>query len=443
MAIRDPFGGGGDTDSEATVIWTGPKGPGIRATPVPAAAPPPRPMTAPRPQQVPKNLREAARPLLDLAVRLRDGQPTADVEALRQGVIAEIETFDNMAATAGLPPDEVRMARYLLAAMLDDMVLNTGWGERSVWASRSMVSTLFAETWGGKHFFDLIDVLLKDPGRFIELIELCYLCLALGFYGQYRVVADGEGRVARVRGELHRALKAHRRGFEKELSPRWRGVSDVYRPLKKALPLWVLPVVAAVPLVLVFLFFRLSLDEAGSRAAEALAQVPPVQTVQIGRSATPAPLSAPSRDSLYLRLSQALSRDIQAGLVAVSDGAEAVNLVIRGRGMFASGSDVLDARYHSLIDTIAQVLAAERAPVVVIGHTDSVPIATARFPDNQVLSLARAEAVAQRIRSVIGDPGRVHSEGRGEADPVADNATPQGRELNRRIEIDVVKQAVR
>jgi type VI secretion system protein ImpK len=58
-----------------------------------------------------------------------------------------------------------------------------------------------------------------------------------------------------------------------------------------------------------------------------------------------------------------------------------------------------------------------------------------QFPSNFQLSVARAEAAKKLLTNTIGDPARLAAEGRGESDPIAPNATPEGREQNRRIEV--------
>src|SRR5437660_42153 len=80
--------------------------------------------------------------------------------------------------------------------------------------------------------------------------------------------------------------------------------------------------------------------------------------------------------------------------------------------------------------------ALRRVPgqVDVIGHSDNIPIRTLRFPSNWELSKARAESVARLLAAGIG-PGRIRADGRGDAEPVTANDTPQGRAKNRRVEI--------
>jgi len=58
-----------------------------------------------------------------------------------------------------------------------------------------------------------------------------------------------------------------------------------------------------------------------------------------------------------------------------------------------------------------------------------------QFPSNFQLSAARAQAARALIARALGDPSRITAEGRGEADPLTKNSTPEEREENRRIEI--------
>jgi type VI secretion system protein ImpK len=80
-------------------------------------------------------------------------------------------------------------------------------------------------------------------------------------------------------------------------------------------------------------------------------------------------------------------------------------------------------------------LQKEKGSIQVIGYTDNQPIHTIQFPSNFQLSAARADAAKSIIAAALGESGRLSAEGRGEADPIGSNATPDGREQNRRIEV--------
>jgi len=91
--------------------------------------------------------------------------------------------------------------------------------------------------------------------------------------------------------------------------------------------------------------------------------------------------------------------------------------------------------FNPLLERIGAALKEEPGTVQVIGYTDNQPIRTVRFPSNFQLSAARADAARAIIAHTVGDPSRISSEGRADAEAIASNATPEGREQNRRIEV--------
>ena len=131
----------------------------------------------------------------------------------------------------------------------------------------------------------------------------------------------------------------------------------------------------------------------------------------------PAVGSAEDRLSLYL--------------ASASPGETTITL---DRISFDTDSAVLTAESSAQLDNIATILRAyPQAHVAVVGHTDSV----GNEADNVVLSRARANTVAAKLRANGVQPQRVHAEGFGSQRPIADNATEAGRAENRRVELGV------
>lgn len=126
---------------------------------------------------------------------------------------------------------------------------------------------------------------------------------------------------------------------------------------------------------------------------------------------------------------------MQAGKIAVLDEGDGGVLVRTRAEVFLSGSDAIEPTFAAVIDRAGQALAAENGPVQVIGHTDSQPIRTLRFPSNQELSEARAQAVMKRLTTTMGGAQRLTAEGRGAREPIATNDSADGRRQNRRIDI--------
>ena len=80
---------------------------------------------------------------------------------------------------------------------------------------------------------------------------------------------------------------------------------------------------------------------------------------------------------------------------------------------------------------------------MVVGHTDNIPIRSLLFPSNWHLSRERAESVKTILAQHVSRPERIKREGRGSAEPLVANDSPQQRARNRRVEITLLKQQTR
>ena len=91
------------------------------------------------------------------------------------------------------------------------------------------------------------------------------------------------------------------------------------------------------------------------------------------------------------------------------------------------------------IRRIATVLTQHGLDLRVEGHSDDQPIHTAQFRSNWELSTARAMAVLMLLVDESGmDPTKISVAGYGQYRPIADNSTPEGRQMNRRVDLVVV-----
>ena len=116
-----------------------------------------------------------------------------------------------------------------------------------------------------------------------------------------------------------------------------------------------------------------------------------------------------------------------------------VQLSLKGALLFDSGSSELKAEAQPVMDKLGLILERYADSVIEIeGHTDNVPIHSARFANNNELSSARALSVFDYfIDTTSLDPAMIKHSGRGEYVPVADNTSPEGRAKNRRVEIKI------
>ena len=121
-----------------------------------------------------------------------------------------------------------------------------------------------------------------------------------------------------------------------------------------------------------------------------------------------------------------------------------VMLSLKGALLFDSGKDELKAEALQVLDRVGVILERYAGGIIEIeGHTDSVPINSIEFANNNELSSARALSVFDYlIENTNLDPADVKHAGRGEYVPIADNSTAEGRAKNRRVEIRIYNSVI-
>jgi len=146
------------------------------------------------------------------------------------------------------------------------------------------------------------------------------------------------------------------------------------------------------------------------------------------------------------RLQQTIrDADTNTNVTVERDGLDIV-IRIDEQGNFDSGSADLSAPLTELLETLSGELAQMPGYLAVDGHTDNVPIASARFRSNWGLSAMRAAGVADvLLRNDALQPWRVIVRGHAETRPLAPNDTAEHRARNRRVELslragEIIKQ---
>ena len=394
-----------------------------------------------------------AAPLLALATRIQTMVEQPDVAALRERIIEAMNGFQKQGLAAGVDAKVLRIAHYALCAFIDEMVQQTPWGQNCGWAKQSIAAT-FHNVLAGDQFFELLKKLQQNPGQYGSVLELMYLCLSLGFEGRYRVLDRGRADHARIRDSVYATIRALRGDYERELSPRWRGIKAVHRALASSVPLWVLGVVAVALLTTLYLGLSFALQSHSDSVADRLANLPPQGQVSLTLAPPPEPkVAEPERprpantvtvvvgpSPIATKMRRFLEREIEEGLVDVSETRQVMSVRLVGDGMFDSGSDVVKPAYLPTLERVARALNEETGDVLITGHTDNVQIRrNIRFGSNFDLSVARANAVRAIIGQSVPATSRIRTEGKGEFVPIAPNETPEGRRKNRRIELMLVK----
>ncbi len=401
-----------------------PRAPAVDSLPEPGLALPPAPGSGP--------LMAAVEPLLIVAVQLRGPEPPRDLVGLHARMEATLQRLPSEVRGA-VAAGDVDRARHAVAAFIDETVLNTPWGPRSEWPQRRLATRLFGDDDAGRSFFHNLEEAERDAERHRDLLEVMHACLALGFEGVFAVQPERTGRrsLAQIKSDLYRRLADP--AAAAGLSPRWQGLDAPLRPERRLIPSWLAGVAALAILGLLYWGFSYRLSLYGDTVAALRPTTEPITLIRVSPVQPP---PAPVQPAYFAPPpAPLLERERAAGQVEVAERPDSILVRIRGDGLFASASAELQPDFRPLIERIGSEIADRPGRVTVVGHTDSLPIRTARFPSNFELSRARAQSVARILEERLGPGREVTIDAAADTRPIADNATPDGRARNRRIEI--------
>ena len=376
-------------------------------------------------------LESAASALLALISQLYHSPSHSDPQQLKQQLTKEINTFRTYGEQAGYDKETLSHASYALCTTIDEAIFNTPWGRQSGWGEQSLLSIFHGEVSGGEQFFFKLKTLGQNSSKHLHLLELMYLCLALGFQGRYRIADRGQEKLAQIRDWLMQLIRKQRGSSETHLSPHWQGVVTQPKNLMNIIPLWVFWAIASAVLLAVFIGFLFALSaDTGSLKK------------QISNLSIPQTAIAPKVDELA-DLRQLFAEEMRLQLVDIREKQGRSLIELRGiKGLFASGSDQVRQDRIQLIQKVSDTLVLKQFAhhkLNVVGHTDNIAMKNPiRFADNKALSKARAKTVAQLLSQKnpsIAQENRLLVEGKADYEPLDTANTKEARRKNRRVEI--------
>ncbi len=421
-----------------------------------------------------------ANPILGAVPQIRRTLKHPDPAMLRASLRDQLESLQTSAMSAEIPDATAEAAVYALCALLDESAASTPWGLS--WTENGLLKDLRGESGGGEGFFALLERTAAEQrpesDDKADLLELLYICLALGFEGQYRNAEGGRRALEQIAGGLYEVISRRRPRPLDGLSARWRSataeaaaapalemaaqvaaqisakaaaqahaaesaaaarVSFLSRVPRRAVWSALGAFVGAV-IVLYLLALRLLEDE--TTAALASRPVAKAKATQAAAAPAPGSATAPVATTAPATASAAapapddasaiLAKALEGEPVAITEDAGRISIALRSDRQFAPGSVAPAARLQPLIRKIAAALDKTAGPIVVTGHADASPTRSGRFASNAELSAARAQSVAQLMAPALADPKRLSAEGKGETEPLAPGNTAADRARNRR-----------
>jgi chemotaxis protein MotB len=140
-------------------------------------------------------------------------------------------------------------------------------------------------------------------------------------------------------------------------------------------------------------------------------------------------------------LTEELKKEIESGQIQINMQPRGLVVSFNQATLFPSGEDVVSPNAYEGLSKVAAAIVRLPNPVRLEGHTDSLPIRTARFRSNWELSAARSIALMDMLSGRFGVPAdRMSIAGYADTAPIASNETEEGRARNRRVDIIVMNE---
>ena len=373
----------------------------------------------------PTPLLEAAQPLLralsEMPQKIADA---SQVQILKESLKNEITLFSVVCDEADISWKKMAIVRYCLCTALDEAAHTMSWGVMSGWSQSNLLNHFEGDNDGGNKFFLLVGRLSMSPHEYADCLEVLLRILGLGFEGRYSIIEEGDRQLTKIRQGLLTLLQSTRDTVPTALSP--HGL--ITHQARKRRGIFV-----PVRVSMLLCGFLIAATFIGSKYFLSVPESDLLKRME----ALQRPVIAPPVEAQKLRLTILLKDEIAKQLVSVDETSSRSKVIFKGDTMFQVGSDKVRPEIMSVIERVAQEVHRVQGAVLIIGHTDSMPINKPGFPNNQVLSEKRAANVARFMEKAGIPTDRIRFEGKGDMQPVSSNDDAAGRSQNRRVEIFV------
>jgi type VI secretion system protein ImpK len=159
----------------------------------------------------------AAAPLFALATKVALLTSQQTPQSLESRLTHELYSFECQARHQNFRTQTVLAARYAICALLDELIHQSEWGQRHDWEENRLLHAFYSSQAESEQFFSILQRANTDPGQHQELLEFYYLCLSLGYYGQYPHTPEGQLLRQNIVDQLYQNLRRCRSEVSKVL----------------------------------------------------------------------------------------------------------------------------------------------------------------------------------------------------------------------------------
>lgn len=162
---------------------------------------------------------DAASHLFTILGKLKQMQAYRQLNKLQKKLVREITLFQETIKHPAYNAEYLIVCRYVLCATFDDIISGTSWGGQGQWNHFSLLAEFNQDPHHHDKFFTILERAIKDPATYIDLMEFIYICLSMGYKGQYRVTEHSQFQLEQIMDNLYKHIRLFRGSYTKALSP--------------------------------------------------------------------------------------------------------------------------------------------------------------------------------------------------------------------------------
>lgn len=200
-----------------------------------------------------KSLQELLEDGIYLLFLLRNGNSPNALAEFHKRIDQFLSQFESNARNLDKVPAAISDAKYAFCALMDETILSSSFAIREDWERAPLQLRLFGEHLAGERFFDKLEILRLDPVANLEVLEVFYTCLLLGFQGKY--LLEGSEKLNYMISRLGQEI-THARGGRAEFAPNWKLPQRFQHYVRNELPLWLFFALLGVVATCLFFLFQ-------------------------------------------------------------------------------------------------------------------------------------------------------------------------------------------
>jgi type VI secretion system protein ImpK len=206
-----------------------------------------------------------------LIVQLRASNNYGDSEVLLNKVIDLLDVFERNALKVGIEQEKIQLSKFAIVAFIDETIFGSDWENKAKWLAEPLQLKLFNVFNAGEEFFNNIEKLKQNSKQNIDVLEVYFLCLSLGYKGKYQLDAPEQVRI--IIDDLNQELNHYLGKVSELISPDGYPHDEIVNVVKERIPLWVILVTVFSIGFFFYIIMSLIITSEANDVAETIAQI--------------------------------------------------------------------------------------------------------------------------------------------------------------------------